>query len=274
MPEKIRLDVGVHAVGLAPSREKARAFIQAGLIQVNGVTIKKTAHLISEQDEIRLAGKDHPYVSRGGLKLEKALLAFPVSVEGDVCADIGASTGGFTDCLLQHGAQKVYAMDVGYGQLDWSLRNDERVIVKERCNARYMEPAWFDELLDFACMDVAFISIKRMLEPLVPCLKEQAQVVALIKPQFEAGRENVGKKGVVRDARVHIQVILDILQYVRGLSYTVQALDVSPITGPQGNIEFLLLLQKDGNHAWEANGDLSAAERIVNEAQELHKNAK
>lgn len=274
MPEKIRLDIRVHEGGLAPSREKARVLIQAGLVKVNDIIVKKAAQLVSEMDDIRLVGKDHPYVSRGGLKLEKALDAFPISVEGAVCADIGASTGGFTDCLLQHGAKKVYAMDVGFGQLDWSLRNNEYVVVKERCNARYMEPAWFDEPLDFACMDVSFISIKRMLEPLTACLKEHAHIVALIKPQFEAGRENVGKKGVVRDARVHVQVVADILHFVREHGYAVQGLDVSPITGPQGNIEFLLLLETNGQDAWLAEEDKEHAEQVVHQAQTIHQNSK
>ncbi len=272
MQEKTRLDLHVVNLGLTTSREKARVLIQAGLIQVNGQKILKTAQLVLPSDEVTLVGKDHPYVSRGGLKLEKALKVFPISVKDNVCIDIGASTGGFTDCLLQNGAKKVYALDVGYGQLDWQLRNDARVVSKERCNARYMEQGWFDDALNFACMDVSFISIRKMLLPLYDCLIDQANIIALIKPQFEAGREKIGKNGVVRDRQTHIDVIVSTLEFVRGLGYSVCGLDFSPITGPKGNMEFLLWLKKEEmtQHLWNQELDEEMAEKVVTEAHEYH----
>lgn len=271
MQEKIRLDAYLVQQNLTTSREKARVLIQVGLVLVNGKRAEKVAQLISARDEVSIVGKEHPYVSRGGLKLEKALRVFPLSVAGKVCADIGASTGGFTDCLLQKGAKKVYALDVGYGQLDWGLRNDARVIVRERCNARYMEPNWFDEALDFACMDVSFISIRRMLVPLISCITPEADVIALIKPQFEAGRENVGKKGVVRDAHVHYQVIADLLSFARQTGYFVCGLDDSPITGPEGNIEFLVWLKtRESKEAWDAAEDQQRIKSVVTTAHERH----
>lgn len=262
MQDKTRLDTFLFEQGKAPSREKARALIQAGLVRVNGQSVDKPATMLKESDQVELQGKEHPFVSRGGLKLAKAFDVFPIDVQDKVCVDIGASTGGFTDCLLQHGAKKVYAIDVGYGQLDWGLRNDERVCSMERQNARYMLPDWFDEKPGFACMDLAFISIRLILKPLYQCLDEEAEVIALIKPQFEAGRENVGKKGVVRDAKVHQEVIEGILAFARENRYGIKGLDFSPITGPQGNIEFLLYLSKTEKSEWDIEEDAEKAENI------------
>lgn len=272
MQEKTRLDLRIVELGLTSSREKAQVLIQAGLVQVNGQKTTKSAQQILLDDHVVVIGKEHPYVSRGGLKLEKALDVFALSVTDLVCMDIGASTGGFTDCLLQNGAKKVYALDVGYGQLDWRLRSDERVITKERCNARYMEPAWFEEMLDFACMDVSFISIRRMLEPLYECLCDGANIVALIKPQFEAGREKIGKNGVIREEKTHLEVIVDMLWFVRDKGYTVCGLDFSPITGPKGNIEFLLWLAKSKTllEKWTKEMDGEQAKTIVQQAHEYH----
>ena len=236
---KERLDVLLVKRNLASSREKAKAIIMSGNVFVDGQREDKAGTSFSEEVQIEVRGHALPYVSRGGLKLEKAMKNFDVSMEGKVCTDVGSSTGGFTDCMLQNGAVKVFAIDVGHGQLDWKLRNDERVVVMERTNARSMEPAWFDETPQFGCMDVSFISIRLILPALLTVLAPGSNVVALIKPQFEAGRENVGKKGVVRDSAVHAQVIVDMLAFVRETEFGVRGLDFSPITGPEGNIEYL-----------------------------------
>ena len=239
-----RLDLTLFSRGLAKSREKARALIMAGVVFVDGSRADKAGALVAESAVIEVRENPIPFVSRGGLKLQKAVETFQIPLSGLVAADIGASTGGFTDCMLQHGAAHVYAIDVGYGQLDWGLRNYHRVTVMERTNARYMAPDWFREPLAFASIDVSFISLKLMLRPLHACLVEGGRVVALIKPQFEAGRSEVGKNGVVRDARVHEEVCRRMLAFALESGYHVCGLSFSPITGPKGNIEFLLYLER------------------------------
>ncbi len=241
---KVRLDVEMVKRGLSPSREKARAEIMAGEVRVNGVRAEKAGQEIPEEAEIVVVGEAIPFVSRGGLKLDKAVKVFSINLEGRVCADIGASTGGFTDVMLQNGASHVYAIDVGYGQLDWKLRNDDRVTVMERTNARNMAPDWFDQKVTFASIDVSFISLKLILPPLYQCLEEEGEVVALIKPQFEAGRNEVGKNGVIRDCSVHARICEEIMKFASNSGYAVKDLSYSPITGPKGNIEFLLYMQK------------------------------
>lgn len=240
----MRLDVRMLELGLTISREKARALIMAGKVFVDGKPADKAGTPVSEQASIIVEGDPIPFVSRGGLKLEKAISAFHLDINGVVAADIGASTGGFTDCMLQHGARRVYAVDVGYGQLDWRLRNDDHVVVMERTNARNMQPDWFEEPLDFASIDVSFISLRLILPPLHNCLRTGAQVIALIKPQFEAGRSEVGKHGVVRDPAVHVSVCANVLEHARVVGYDCKGMSFSPITGPKGNIEFLALLEK------------------------------
>lgn len=241
---KTRLDVALFERGLARSREEARALIMAGLVFTSDTKAQKAGQFVTEETQISVRGNTCPFVSRGGLKLQKAMLVFPISLSGAIAADIGASTGGFTDCMLQSGARKVYAIDVGYGQLDWKLRSDERVVVLERTNARFMEPAWFADSLDFASIDVSFISLDKILPALYPCLKEGGMVVALIKPQFEAGKDKVGKHGVVSQEETHIDVIDRILHISRTIGFCVKSLSYSPIRGPKGNIEFLVFLEK------------------------------
>ena len=241
--DKKRLDVYMVEAGFSPSRERARAMIMAGEVFVNGRKAEKAGEEVRLEDEVKLQEDPIPFVSRGGLKLDKALKVFPLSLRDKVCLDVGASTGGFTDCMLQNGASHVCALDVGYGQLAWQLRNDPRVTVMERRNARYMEPSWFEGPFDFASIDVSFISLKLILPPLKACLKPGGQVVALIKPQFEAGRGQVGKNGVVREAAIHQDVCLHILRFAQEIGYAVEDLSFSPITGPKGNIEFLLFLR-------------------------------
>ena len=241
---KVRLDVEMVRRNLAPSRERARAEIMAGEVRVDGVLAQKDGQEVSETAEIVIVEAAIPFVSRGGLKLDKAVKTFPIDLNGRVCADVGASTGGFTDVMLKKGARRVYAIDVGYGQLDWSLRNDPRVTVMERTNARNMAPEWFEEPISFASIDVSFISLRLILPPLYACLPEGGEVVALIKPQFEAGRGEVGKNGVVRDAAIHARVCREIMSFADGVGFSVRGLSYSPITGPKGNIEFLLFIQK------------------------------
>ncbi len=243
---KVRLDVEMTSRGLCPSREKARALILAGEVRVNGVRAEKAGQEISSDAEIVIVEDAIPFVSRGGLKLDKAVHTFPINLEGRICADIGASTGGFTDVMLKNGAKHVYSIDVGYGQLDWSLRNDPRVTVMERTNARFMTPEWFPEPVTFASIDVSFISLRLILPPLFQSMAEEGEVVALIKPQFEAGRAEIGKNGVVRDTAVHERVIREMLVFAEETGFTVRGLSFSPITGPKGNIEFLLYIQKGG----------------------------
>ena len=243
--KKKRLDVLLVERGLQESRQRAQAAIMSGEVFVAGQRVDKPGTAVAEDAEIEVKG-GLAYVSRGGLKLEKAMASFPIDLNGAVCADIGASTGGFTDCMLQNGAKKVYAIDVGYGQLDWKLRNDPRVVVMERTNARNMEPDWFTEAPDFASMDVSFISVKLILPGIYKSLREGAQAVILVKPQFEAGRGRVGKNGVVRDKDTHRQVVEDTARFALDTGFSIRQIDYSPITGPKGNIEFLLLLEKSG----------------------------
>lgn len=244
--EKIRLDIEMVNRGLVNSREKAKALIMAGQVMVNEVKIEKAGTNINSDALIKIIGKDLPYVSRGGLKLEKALKTFSINIAGKVMADIGASTGGFTDCALQNGVKKVFAIDVGYGQLDWKLRNDSRVISMERTNARYITEEDLKEKVDFISIDVAFISLDKILPSVKKILKDDGEVVALIKPQFEAGKDKVGKKGVVKDPKVHLEVIENIIKSCIKLDLAVQGLTYSPITGPEGNIEYLLWLKNRG----------------------------
>ncbi|MCI5623259.1 MULTISPECIES: TlyA family RNA methyltransferase [Anaerostipes] len=241
---KERLDVLLVKKGLATSREKAKAIIMSGIVFVDGQREDKAGSTFDESKEIVIKGKTLKYVSRGGLKLEKAMKNFDIQLEGKVCMDVGASTGGFTHCMLLNGAVKVYSVDVGHGQLDWSLRNDERVVCMERTNMRYVTEEDIDELASFVSIDVSFISLTKILPAVYRILENGGQVVALIKPQFEAGREKVGKKGVVRDPKVHEEVIEKICSYASSNGFKLLHLDYSPIKGPEGNIEYLLHMQK------------------------------
>ena len=241
---KKRLDMLMMERALAPSREKAKAYIMAGDVYVDGQKEDKAGTMFPETVKIEVRGNTLPYVSRGGLKLEKAMKNFDVTLDGKVCMDVGASTGGFTDCMLQNGAVKVYSIDVGYGQLDWKLRQDERVVCMEKTNIRYVVPEDLGEPIDFSSIDVSFISLTKVLEPIRNYLKEDGEIVALIKPQFEAGREKVGKKGVVRERSVHLEVIRMVISYAVENGFKVLNLEYSPIKGPEGNIEYLLHLQK------------------------------
>ena len=236
---KKRLDVLMVEQGLAETRQKAQAIIMAGQVFSGDRRCDKAGLMLEETTALEVRGQTLRYVSRGGLKLEKAMRCFPITLKGKVAADIGASTGGFTDCMLQNGAVKVYAVDVGYGQLAWSLRSDPRVICLERTNARYLTAEQIPEPLDFASIDVSFISLKLILPALRGLMKEDGQVAALIKPQFEAGREKVGKKGVVRDPSVHLEVLEQFLVHAAEAGFTVKGIDYSPIRGPEGNIEYL-----------------------------------
>ena len=247
--KKERLDALLTAKGLFESRAKAQAAIMAGQILVNEQKIDKPGTQVPEDAAIRILGDKLPYVSRGGLKLEKALKIFPISVEGKVVADIGASTGGFTDCALQNGAAKVYAIDVGYGQLAWKLRSDERVVNMERTNVRYLEKEHLADMVDAATIDVAFISLDKVLPAVHKILKPEGFVIALIKPQFEAGKENVGKKGVVRDPKVHEAVINNVIAFAKNEGFGIAGLEFSPIKGPEGNIEYLLYLTLQADDA-------------------------
>lgn len=236
---KKRLDILVTEQGWAESRQKAQAIIMSGLVFVDGKRIDKCGFAVKEDAKIEVHGKTLPYVSRGGLKLEKAMKTWPIRLEGVTAMDCGASTGGFTDCMLQNGAKKVYAVDVGYGQLDWKLRQDERVVCMERTNARYLTREQIPEPLDFVSIDVSFISLGLILPALRPLLSENGELVALIKPQFEAGREKVGKKGVVRDPKVHLEVLEQFLTHAAASDLTIKGITFSPIRGPEGNIEYL-----------------------------------
>ena len=241
-----RLDQRLFELGLAESREKAKATIMSGIVYVNGQKSDKPGTQVSDDAEIVVRGNACPYVSRGGFKLAKALEVFPVEPAGKVCIDCGASTGGFTDVLLKNGAAKVYAVDVGYGQLAWQLRQDSRVVVMERTNARALTPDMFPESMDLGVMDVSFISIRLILPALHGLLKPGGEVVCLIKPQFEAGKADVGKKGVVRDKAVHERVLREMCEFFPTAGYTLMGLDYSPIRGPEGNIEYLAYLKADG----------------------------
>ena len=239
MKIKKRLDVLLVERLYADTRSKAQAIIMSGNVYVNGQKADKAGTSFEETVEIEVRGAVCPYVSRGGLKLEKALRDFGVDVNGFVCSDSGASTGGFTDCLLQQGAKKVFAIDVGYGQLDWKIRSDERVVVMERTNIRYVTPEDLGEPLDLSVIDVSFIGLEIVLPTIKTLLKPTGQVLCLIKPQFEAGKENVGKKGVVRDPRIHQMVLDNFVALVDGLGFKILGLTFSPVKGPEGNIEFL-----------------------------------
>ena len=241
---KERLDVLLVNRGLAASREKAKAIIMSGSVYVDGQKEDKAGQTFPEEANIEVRGSTLKYVSRGGLKLEKAMECFDVSLSGKICMDVGSSTGGFTDCMLQNGAVKVYAVDVGHGQLDWKLRNDPRVICMEKTNIRYVKPEDIEDRIQFSSIDVSFISLTKVLGPVKELLTDDGEIVCLIKPQFEAGREKVGKHGVVRDASVHKEVIDMVMNYAVSINFEVLNLEFSPVKGPEGNIEYLLHLLK------------------------------
>lgn len=261
---KERLDVLLVSRGLAPSREKAKTMIMEGNVFVNNNREDKAGSTFPDDCKIEIHGNTLKYVSRGGLKLEKAMTHFGITLDGKVCMDIGASTGGFTDCMLQNGASKVYSVDVGYGQFAWKLRQDPRVVCMEKTNIRYVTPEDIGEPVDFSSIDVSFISLTKVLMPIRDYLTDKGQIVALIKPQFEAGREKVGKKGVVREKSTHIEVVTIILDYASTHGFHVLDLTFSPIKGPEGNIEYLVQLEK-----CEEPGDINEKiqiEKIVDEA--------
>ncbi len=241
---KIRLDVYLTENNLAPSRSAAQALIMAGGVYIDNQKAMKAGEMIKGTENIEIREKGLQYVSRGGLKLEKAMKEFPITPSGKVCMDIGASTGGFTDCMLQNGASKVYAIDVGYGQLAWKLRQDERVVNMERTNIRHLEPKMLENVPDFFSVDVSFISLKLVLPVVFNVLADGGEGVCLIKPQFEAGREKVGKKGVVREKSTHIEVIETVLEFTKEIGFSVAGLDFSPVRGPEGNIEYLMYVKK------------------------------
>ena len=241
---KERLDVLLVKRNLAESREKAKALIMSGIVYVNGQKEDKAGTTFEETAPIEVRGSTLKYVSRGGLKLEKAMDRFGVRLDGKICMDVGASTGGFTDCMLQNGAVKVYAVDVGHGQLAWKLRNDERVVCMEKTNIRYVTPEDVADKINFSSIDVSFISLTKVLGPVKELLSDDGQIVCLIKPQFEAGREKVGKHGVVRDSAVHLEVIEKVIDFAISIGFEVLNLEFSPVKGPEGNIEYLLHLQK------------------------------
>ena len=241
---KERLDVLLVNRGLAASREKAKAIIMSGSVYGDGQKEDKAGQTFPEEANIEVRGSTLKYVSRGGLKLEKAMECFDVSLSGKICMDVGSSTGGFTDCMLQNGAVKVYAVDVGHGQLDWKLRNDQRVICMEKTNIRYVKPEDIEDRIQFSSIDVSFISLTKVLGPVKELLTDDGEIVCLIKPQFEAGREKVGKHGVVRDASVHKEVIDMVMNYAVSINFEVLNLEFSPVKGPEGNIEYLLHLLK------------------------------
>jgi len=241
---KERLDVLLVQKGLAPSREKAKAMIMEGNVFINNNREDKAGTMFDESVEIEIKGNTLKYASRGGLKLEKAMTHFGITLDEKVCMDIGASTGGFTDCMLQNGAKKVYAVDVGYGQLAWKLRQDERVVCMEKTNIRYVTPEDIADKLDFASVDVSFISLTKVLGPARALLTDEGEMVCLIKPQFEAGREKVGKKGVVREKSVHEEVIVKVIDFAKETGFEILNLEYSPIKGPEGNIEYLVHIRK------------------------------
>ena len=266
---KERLDVILVKQGFAPSREKAKAILIAGNVFVDGQREDKAGTTFDESRiHIEIKGSSLKYVSRGGLKLEKAMEQFPIALSHTVCMDIGASTGGFTDCMLQNGAVKVFAVDVGHGQLAWKLRQDDRVICMEKTNIRYLLPEMLPEKIDFASIDVSFISLTKVLLPVKALMSEEGQIVCLIKPQFEAGREKVGKKGVVREKSVHLEVIQMVIEYAISIGFAILNLEFSPIRGPEGNIEYLLYLQNhpEGNTYSQTPVD---AEAIVEKSHQM-----
>lgn len=263
---KERLDVLVVERRLADSREKAKAIIMAGNVFVNGQREDKAGSMFDVTSQIEIHGVTMKYVSRGGLKLEKAMTHFDISLEGKVCMDVGASTGGFTDCMLQNGAVKVYSVDVGHGQLDWRLRQDERVVVMEKTNIKFVTPEDIADVIDFASIDVSFISLTKVLLPVRALLRDGGEIAALIKPQFEAGREKVGKKGVVRDKAVHIEVIENVTAFAAANGFIPLNLEFSPIKGPEGNIEYLLHLRKSDEEPGELPFNIR---EIVEKAHEM-----
>lgn len=263
---KERLDVLLVKNGLAPSREKAKIMIMEGNVFVAGQREDKAGSTFPEDVQIEVRGSSLKYVSRGGLKLEKALASFPIDLNGCICMDIGASTGGFTDCMLQNGAVKVYAIDVGYGQLAWKLRSDDRVVCMEKTNFRYVTDEQIKEPVDFASVDVSFISLSKILPVAYPLLKEKGEMACLIKPQFEAGREKVGKKGVVRDPKVHEEVIQNVFGFASDAGFAICGLEYSPVRGPEGNIEYLMYLRKGTDVDGGFDKDMISA--IVSRAHE------
>ena len=270
---KKRLDILMVEKNLAESREKAKRIIMSGIVYVDGEKEDKAGSTFEETALIEVRGKTLKYVSRGGLKLEKAMKSFSIDLTGNVCMDVGASTGGFTDCMLQCGAVKVYSVDVGHGQLDWKLRNDERVVCMEKTNIRYVEPKDIDEPVSFASVDVSFISLSKVLPPLRKLLRADGSVVCLIKPQFEAGREKVGKKGVVRDRAVHVEVIDNVLDFTMKEGFDILGLDFSPVKGPEGNIEYLMYIKKTDDEAEDfrtgENTTGISSEDLVKESHEV-----
>lgn len=268
MADRKRLDVLLVERGMAPSRERARSMIMEGNVYVDGVREDKAGSSFPDNAGIEYRGEKLKYVSRGGLKLEKAVSCFGLSLDGLICMDIGASTGGFTDCMLQNGAVKVYAIDVGYGQLAWSLRNDERVVCMEKTNFRYLTREDIGESPDFASVDVSFISLSKILPAAGEILSDDGEMVCLIKPQFEAGREKVGKKGVVRDPGVHREVIEACVGYAAENGFTLLGLDHSPIKGPEGNIEYLMYIKKNTSGAGEGKSPVIDIGDIVKAAHE------
>lgn len=271
MAEKTRLDVALFEKGFCESREKAKALIMAGQVYVSGKKVTKAGETVKETDSIEIRGEKMPYVSRGGYKLEKAVREFGLRLDGKICMDIGASTGGFTDCMLQNGASKVYSIDVGYGQLAWKLRIDERVVNLERTNFRYVTHETVPEEIDFASVDVSFISLKIIVPVMKTLLKKNAHAVCLIKPQFEAGREKVGKKGVVRELSTHVEVVETIKSFMLEQGFSVLALDYSPIKGPQGNIEYLIYVENDGQ---SIDGVTLSVAEIVERSHKLNESGK
>jgi len=263
---KKRLDVAMVEQGLAESRQKAQAIIMAGQVYVNGQKVDKAGAPVAEDAVVEVRGKALRYVSRGGLKLEKAMACWPIELNGAVCADIGASTGGFTDCMLQNGAEKVYAVDVGYNQLDWKLRTHPQVVCMERTNARYLTAEQIPQPLEFFSVDVSFISLNLILPALRPLMKETGQGVCLVKPQFEAGKDKVGKKGVVRDPKVHLEVLEHFLEHAANAGFYVKDITFSPIKGPEGNIEYLGYLSAAECPPYQ--GDLA---RLVEQSHQIWK---
>lgn len=264
---KARLDILLVDKGMVESREKAKSLIMAGKVFNENIRLDKPGMMVNEDAALTIKGELHPFVSRGGLKLAKAIEVFQLDLKGKVIADIGASTGGFTDCALQNGAAKVYSIDVGYGQLDWKLRSDERVICLERTNARYLQEDSLPEKVDMVVCDVSFISLTKIFPAMISVLKENGQALVLIKPQFEAGRENVGKNGVVRDPQVHKDVLQNVLQEAENMGLRVCGLHFSPIRGPEGNIEFLAWLQKDNTQDGKDFDWVSMISFLVQQAQ-------
>ncbi|AOR23903.1 TlyA family RNA methyltransferase [Clostridium taeniosporum] len=262
--KKERLDILLVEKGIITSREKAKACIMEGKVFVDGQRVDKAGEKININANIEYKGPTLKYVSRGGLKLEKAMKSYNISLEDKVCMDIGASTGGFTDCMLQNGAKKVYSVDVGYGQFAWKLRTDERVVCMERTNIRYVTLEDIGEPLDFASIDVSFISLKKIMPATLGLLKDNGEVVALIKPQFEAGREKVGKKGVVREISTHKEVVYEIVEFLKNENLNILGVGYSPIKGPEGNREYLVYFTKDNEK--ESNFELEDIERVVEES--------